>query len=103
MKARTDLSLSRTAKGTKGTKGTTAGKNAQGRNATSWEQRITSLEKQSAVKLGLQAAKRGSDERTARVEALRAQVKAGTYQMNSHVLAEKILLHGRSLFNDEWS
>ncbi|HET9921374.1 MAG TPA: flagellar biosynthesis anti-sigma factor FlgM [Ktedonobacteraceae bacterium] len=94
MKARTDLSLAVTTRRTKGTRQVQQSEKA----VTAWEKRITSQEEPSAVRSGVQAAKRNSaeqSERAARVESLRAQVKAGTYQVDSRLLAEKLL------FSDE--
>lgn len=90
MKVRTDLSLAALPSGTKRIYRTHRSERAE----TAWEKRITRQEKQSAIKLGVQAAKRSSaedEQRAARVESLRAQVRAGTYQIDNRLLAENIL------------
>ena len=93
MKLSNDLSLSRTARET------TTGKQIQERTETTWKDGIIPSEMQSALKLGLQVAQRVSEAREARVEALRAQINAGTYQVDSQMLAERMLLNNHRLFN----
>ncbi|MDQ2717522.1 MAG: flagellar biosynthesis anti-sigma factor FlgM [Chloroflexota bacterium] len=63
--------------------------------AFSWEGRIAFSENQSALERGIRAARRSSKERLARIEELRMQVKAGTYVVDSHALAEKMLSMGQ--------
>lgn len=59
---------------------------------------LTRAEKQYTLKPALHAASRFSEQRAVRVEALRAQIKAGTYQVDSRMLAEKML---SGLWQDE--
>lgn len=90
MKARIDLSLAAVTPGTERIYQTRRSEEV----GNAWEKRISRQEKRSAVKLGLQAAKRNSveqEERAARVELLRAQVQAGTYEVDTRLLAENIL------------
>ncbi|MBA2285368.1 MAG: flagellar biosynthesis anti-sigma factor FlgM [Ktedonobacteraceae bacterium] len=64
---------------------------ARQEGAFSWERRIASSENQSAVERGIKASRRSSKERLARIEELRVQVTTGTYLVDSHALAEKML------------
>ncbi len=63
--------------------------------AFSWEGRIAFSENQSALERGIRASRRPSQERLARIEELRAQVRSGTYLVDSRVLAEKMLSIGQ--------
>lgn len=68
-----------------------------------WRKRLTTSAtsvKQLVTKRGTQVSRRYSRGRTARIEALRAQVEAGTYHVDSLVLAERILV-GETHFLDE--
>ncbi len=66
-------------------------RSAQEPRQVSWQAGLTRAEKQRTIKPALRAATRFSEQRAARVEELRAQVKAGTYQVDSRALAEKML------------
>ena len=66
-----------------------------------WIDQIVQVEKSAAPrrtipKQGIQQQWR--EARTARVEALRIQVRAGTYQVDSHVLADLLLTKGNHTF-----
>jgi flagellar biosynthesis anti-sigma factor FlgM len=90
VKANTRLSLTQTARGAMSRQAAQERGRKQGR--TSWKAGLTRAEKQRTIKPALHAARRVSEQRAARVEALRAQVKAGTYQVDSRALAEKMML-----------
>jgi len=52
---------------------------------------ISGTEKQALMKRGVRAAQRWPEERIARIEELRAQIKAGTYRVDSKIVAECML------------
>lgn len=56
--------------------------------------------RRTATKQGLP--RQWQEDRAARVEALRAQVRAGTYQVDSHALAELLLTENRQIICDNW-
>jgi flagellar biosynthesis anti-sigma factor FlgM len=58
---------------------------------TPWENRISSSENAAAMQHGMFLAMRVPEICTHRVEELRAQIEAGTYQIDSMALARKIL------------
>ncbi len=60
-------------------------------NLSSWEGRVSSLEKSSSAKRAVYAAQALPKSRAARIEQLRAQVEAGTYKVDSRALARKML------------
>ena len=60
-------------------------------HSTPWETRIASLGNASAIQRGIQAAMRAPEIRAHRLEELRAQIEAGTYEINSMALARKML------------
>ena len=66
----------------------------------SWNNHFATPEKQATVIRGLQTAERWSEARAARVEELRAQIKAGTYKVDSRAIAES-LLQSQTHFLDE--
>jgi flagellar biosynthesis anti-sigma factor FlgM len=57
-------------------------------------------EKQALVIRGMQTAERWSQERAARIEELRAQVRAGTYKVDSRTIAQS-MLQNQTHFLDE--
>jgi flagellar biosynthesis anti-sigma factor FlgM len=57
----------------------------------SWSKQVTGAEDQAAIKRGLRTSRQWSEDRAARVEALRAQVRAGTYVVDSAAVARKML------------
>ena len=57
-------------------------------------------EKQALVVRGMQTAERWSQERAARIEELRAQVRAGTYKVDSRAIAQS-MLQNQTHFLDE--
>lgn len=57
-------------------------------------------EKQAIVMRGMQTAERWSQARTARIEELRAQVRAGTYKVDSRAIAQS-MLQNQTQFLDE--
>jgi anti-sigma28 factor (negative regulator of flagellin synthesis) len=50
------------------------------------------VEKQRLIKPALETADRFSAQRAARVEALRAQIRSGTYEVDNHALVEKMIM-----------
>ena len=56
------------------------------------------VELQAAIRKGVEASRRWSQSRNARVERLRAMVEAGTYQVDSSALAESILKNESRFF-----
>jgi anti-sigma28 factor (negative regulator of flagellin synthesis) len=92
VKAKTYLSLTQTAQGAMCRKEAQERERKRKLSAASSRNRMASAEIQRVIKLGLQTSSRFSEQRAAHVEALRVQVKAGTYQIDSWTLAEKILL-----------
>ena len=56
------------------------------------------VELQATIKKGVEASRRWSQSRRARVERLRAMVEAGTYQVDSTALAESILKNDTHFF-----
>ena len=74
----------------------------QGAEATTWNSPVATLEKQSAVTRGLQAAQRWSQARAARVEELRKQVEAGTFVVDSTALAESMLKIDTHFLEENW-
>ena len=90
MKVKTHLSLTRTARGTVFRQEEQERLRKQG--STFWQARLTRAEKRRVIKPTLPgAANRFAAQRAARVEALRAQVRAGTYEVDSSGLAREIL------------
>src|SRR5690348_797899 len=72
----------------------------QGASSASWKNHFATPEKQAMVIRGLQTAERWSETRAARVEELRAQIKAGTYKVDSRAIAES-MLQNQTHFLDE--
>src|SRR2546421_9402986 len=72
----------------------------QDAKTTSWNNHFATPEKQAMVMRGMQTAERWSEARAARVEELRAQVKAGTYKVDSSAIAESMLQY-QTHFLDE--
>lgn len=56
-----------------------------------WKPHLTRGEKQRLIKPGLAAADSPAQQRVAHVEALWAQVRNGTYEVDSSTLAEEII------------
>jgi len=52
-----------------------------------------------AVKLGIQAAQRWPQSRRSRLAALRTQVEAGTYQIKSQELTQRMLINETHFFS----
>ena len=65
-----------------------------------WNNHFATPEKQAMLIRGLQTAERWSETRAARVEELRAQIKAGTYKVDSRAIAES-MLQNQTHFLDE--
>jgi len=61
---------------------------------------VATPEKQALVVRGMQTAERWSQERAARIEELRAQVRAGTYKVDSREIAQS-MLQNQTHFLDE--
>ncbi|HLG60521.1 MAG TPA: flagellar biosynthesis anti-sigma factor FlgM [Ktedonosporobacter sp.] len=68
---------------------------------TPWLDWIAHSERQSMMRRGMRAAQLGSEERAARIEQLQAQVQAGTYTINSRVLAERLLTNETHLMDEQ--
>lgn len=72
-------------------------KNQQGRQVDEekhvpcWSEQITSPATRSAVERAMSASREPSEDRTARIEALRAQVQGGSYRVDSASLARSML------------
>lgn len=56
-----------------------------------WMEHSADTEQVAMIQRGIRASERYSESRLARIEELRAQVKAGTYQVDSIALAGRIL------------
>ncbi|HLI07774.1 MAG TPA: flagellar biosynthesis anti-sigma factor FlgM [Ktedonobacteraceae bacterium] len=90
MKVKTHLSLAQTAR--EAMRGQAVQERTRKQGRTPWKVRPTRAEKQRTIKPALYAACRVPEQRAAHVEVLRAQVKAGTYRLDSRALAEKMML-----------
>ena len=71
-------------------------------SSTSWGNRVlvSVSRRQSVLKRAMKVARYASEVRAARVEALRAQIEAGIYQVDSTALAQKMLGMGESSRRD---
>lgn len=72
-----------------------------GSQITSWLDWIAHSERQSMIRRGMRAAQLCSEERAERIEQLKAQVQAGTYTVNSRVLAERLLKNETRLMDEQ--
>lgn len=68
---------------------------------TPWLDWIAHSERQSMMRRGMRAAQLSSEARAARIEQLQAQVQAGTYTVNSRVLAERLLKNATHLMDEQ--
>ncbi len=97
MKAKTYLSLTQAEQGLVSRQGAQERRHRHGHVPWQTRTRVTRAEKQRLIKPALETADRFSAQRAARIEALRAQVRSGTYEVDSHALARKMttgLSHG---------
>ena len=67
----------------------------------SWSQQVTGAEDQAAIRRGLRASQQESPDRAARVEALKAQVQAGTYVVDNVTVARKMLKNSINYVHDD--
>jgi flagellar biosynthesis anti-sigma factor FlgM len=91
VKAKTYLSLAQTAQGPLSRRGARERGHRQDQVPWKTRTRVKRAEKQRLIKPALETADRFSAQRTARVETLRTQVRSGTYTVDSHALAEKMI------------
>ena len=69
-----------------------SGRQAHGeRCEPSWSKSVTNVHDREAIKRGLRVSRQWSDDRAARVEALKAQVQAGTYVVDNAAVARNML------------
>jgi len=92
VKARTYLSLAQTAQGPVSRQGAQERGHRQGHAPWQTRTRVRRAKEQRLIKPALEMADRFSAQRAARVEALRAQVRSGTYEVDSHALAGKMIM-----------
>lgn len=91
MKAKTYLSLAQTAQGPLSRRGARERGHRQDHAPWKTRTRVTGAANRRLIKPALEMADRFSAQRAARVEALRTQVRSGTYEVDSHTLAEKMI------------
>jgi flagellar biosynthesis anti-sigma factor FlgM len=72
-------------------KAQSSGRTSDERHTPSWSKHVAEEEDRIAIERGLRASRQWSEDRAARVEALRAQVQAGTYVVDSAAVARKML------------
>jgi flagellar biosynthesis anti-sigma factor FlgM len=69
--------------------------------ALSWQSERDSARRPSLIQQGMAASQRWPVDRTARVEALRAQVQNGTYTVDRMAVAERMLKNETHFMEDE--
>ena len=97
MKAKTYLSLAQAAQQPVSRQEAQERRHRHGHVSWQTRTRVTRAVKQRLIKPALERADRFSAQRAVRIEALRAQVRSGTYEVDSHALARKMttgLSHG---------